>query len=218
MKSLRATYVQTIVDPLPYLVPCHNRFAPLTQLDTPVSITQQDGNQSVLQTAYKVKVKVKSTNGSKSQDDGVHKCLELESNLQINEQSHLSPVVIEINKVTTEVKFNALSCNKSQEQDRHEPIQQESELHSLNLFDHLNESILRPLPECTARLGSDSLSLSLTTLQIHTGPPTHNSALNDPLLLHRRVCELCLPNYMGIRVPVATNLNISNCRHFLVDY
>ena len=63
-----------------------------------------------------------------------------------------------------------------------------------------------------------SLSLSLTTLQIHTGPPTHNSALNDPLLLHRRVCESCLPSYMGIRVPVATNLNISNCRHFLVDY
>ena len=90
--------------------------------------------RSVLQTAYKVKSKVKSTNYNKLQDNGVHKCLELESNLQINEQSHLFPVVIEINKVTTEVKFNALSCNKLQEQDRLEQITQESELHSLNFY------------------------------------------------------------------------------------
>ena len=42
--------------------------------------------------------------------------------------------------------------------------------------------------------------------------------MNDPLLLHKRVCESGLPNYMGIRVPFATDLNIANWRRFLVDY
>ena len=60
--------------------------------------------------------------------------------------------------------------------------------------------------------------MSLTPLQTYTGPPTHISVLNDLLLFHKRVCESRLPNYMGIRVPVTTNLNIAIWRCFLVDY
>ena len=74
------------------------------------------------------------------------------------------------------------------------------------------------MPECTEQLGSDFGAMSLTPLQTYTGPPTYNSVLNDPLLLHERVHESCLPNYMGIRVPVTTNLNIANWRRLLVDY
>ena len=74
------------------------------------------------------------------------------------------------------------------------------------------------MPECSAQLDSDFGAMSLTPLQTYTGPPTYNSILDNPLLLHRRVRESCLPNYMGIQVSVPTNLNISSWRCFLVDY
>ena len=104
------------------------------------------------------------------------------------------------------------------EQGRLDQLQQESDFDSFHAFDKANESILEPLPECTAQLGSNFGAMSLTPLQKYTGPPTHNSVINDPLLLHKRVRKSGLPNYMGIWVPVATNLNIANWRHFLVDY
>ena len=58
---------------------------------------------------------------------------------------------------------------QSQEPKSSEQLQQESELHSLNLFDNLNESILKPLPKCTAQLGSNFGAMSLIPLQTYTG-------------------------------------------------
>ena len=63
-----------------------------------------------------------------------------------------------------------------------------------------------------------TLGLCLLLHCKYTGPPTYNSVLDDPLLLQSRVHEPCLPNYIGMRIPVPTNLNISNWRRFLVDY
>ena len=74
------------------------------------------------------------------------------------------------------------------------------------------------MPEYTVQLGSAFGAISLTPLQTYTDPLTYNSVFNKPLLLHRRVRESCLPNYMGIWVPVPTNINISNWRRFPVDY
>ena len=110
----KSTYVQKLVDPSPYQVPCHNRFAPLSQLEKIVVSTHQDSDQSVLQTGHKVKSKVKSTNGKRSQVDGVYKCLNQQSKLLSchgrfqslkpgyvqdigKSHSQLSPVVIESN-------------------------------------------------------------------------------------------------------------------------
>ena len=138
------------------------------------------------------------------------------------DQNQPFPVVIGNDDSVSKVMSGNNSCSESYEQGKVEQLQQESNLDSLQAFDKVNEPILKPLPECTAQLGSDFGAMSFTPLQTYTGSPTHNShilsILSDPLLLHRRVRESCLPNYMGIRAPVATNLNIANWRHFLVDY
>ena len=98
-----------------------------------------------------------------------------------------------------------------------EQLQLENDFDSLNVFDKSDESILKPLPECTAQLDSDLELWLLPHCKFFSGPETHNSTLNDPLLLHRMVHESCRPNYMGIQVPVSTNFTISNWRHLLVD-
>ena len=60
--------------------------------------------------------------------------------------------------------------------------------------------------------------MALTPLQVYTGLQTQNSALTDPLVLHRRVHKSRLHNYMEIRVPDPSNLNIANWMRFLVDF
>ena len=106
-------------------------------------------------------------------------------------QSRLSPVVVESNDSISKVNSRKNFCSEPYEQARLEQLQQESDFDSFQVFDKVNEPILKPLPECTAQLGSNFGAMSLTPLQTYTGPPTHNAVLNDPLLLHKRVRESC---------------------------
>ena len=145
-------------------------------------------------------------------------CVRVLGNIFWKKQSQLSPVVTKCKEGKLNVNSSRNTCSTLYEQGRYEQLQQESDLDSFQTFDKVNESILKPLPECTVQLGSDFGPMSLTPLQTYTGPPTYNSVLNDPLLLHSRVRESCLPNYMGIWVRVPINLNISNWRCFLVNY
>ena len=223
--------------------PCQNRFDPLKHLDTQES-EDQDKNCIVGFTGYKVKSKVKIKKHSKVQTQNVHKMVQQDVNSQTSNdmdrpvdsvpchgrfdpskvlhlqdgsknRSRPSSVVIENNDATFKVDPIKNCHNEPHEQDGVEQFQQESEF---EVFDRVTKSRLKPLPKCTAQLGSNFGAMSLTPLQTYTGPPTYNPVINDPLLLHKRVRESCLPNYMGIRVPVTTNLNIANWRSFLVDY
>ena len=64
----KSVYRGHTVDP----VPCYNRFDPLKQFDTQ-ELDDQGENLSVVQTAHKVKPKVKVSKHSKSQKECFHK-------------------------------------------------------------------------------------------------------------------------------------------------
>ena len=83
---------------------------------------------------------------------------------------------------------------KSYEQGIHEQLQQEIDLNIFHDSNVLEEPTLKQLPECTAQLGSDFGAMALTPLQVYPSFKTQNSALNDPLPLHRSVREAHLPS------------------------
>ena len=208
-------------------VPCYNRFDPLQQIDTQ-QLDDQNESSIVGHTGHKVKSSVKCTKYGLAQKQSVH---QQELNSQTSNDTHRgqdpvschagfesSTAEIESKDYIPEIHSSNYFGDELYHQDQVQQLYQESEVDTLKNSHTINESLLKPLPECTAQLGSEFGVMHLTPLQIYRGPPTYNSVLNDPLLLHKRVRESCLPNYMGIRVPVATNLNIANWRHFLVDY
>ena len=51
--------------------------------------------------------------------------------------------------------------------------------------------------------------IPLSPLKIYTGLPTNNQNIPDPLLVHHLVCASGCPNFLGFRIPVHSNLNIS---------
>ena len=52
--------------------------------------------------------------------------------------------------------------------------------------------------------------IPLSPLMLYQGPKTNNTATSDILALHRTVRDSNCPNYMGIRIPVSSRLNIKN--------
>ena len=186
----KSVYKGQIVDP----VPCFNRFDPLKQFDTQELVDQTE-NSTVGHTGHKVKSKVKLIKHSNAQKQCVHKLVQQVINSQtINDihrsvdpvtchgrfeslkpgyvqdtgknQSQLSPVDIESNDGVSKVNSSNNFCSEFYEQGRVEQLQQGSDF-GFQAFDKVNESILKPLPECTAHLGSDFGAISLTPLQTY---------------------------------------------------
>ena len=58
----------------------------------------------------------------------------------------------------------------------------------------------------------------LSPLKIYTGAPTRNQNISDPLLVHHLVRASGRPNYLGLRIPLTSNLNISAWRMHLKNY
>ena len=60
--------------------------------------------------------------------------------------------------------------------------------------------------------------IPLSPLMLFQDPKTNNAAISDILALHRTVRDSNCSNYMGIRIPVSSKLNIKNWRYHLADY
>ena len=60
--------------------------------------------------------------------------------------------------------------------------------------------------------------IPLSPLILYQGPKTNNTAVSDILALHKAVKNSNCPNYMGIRIPVSSKLNIKNWKYYLADY
>ena len=60
--------------------------------------------------------------------------------------------------------------------------------------------------------------IPLSPLMLYQGPKTNNTATSDILSLHRAVKDSYCPNYMGIPIPVSSNLKIKNWKYYLADY
>ena len=60
--------------------------------------------------------------------------------------------------------------------------------------------------------------IPLSPLMLYQGPKTNNTVVSDILALHKIVKNSNCPNYMGIRIPVSSKLNIKNWRYYLADY
>ena len=60
--------------------------------------------------------------------------------------------------------------------------------------------------------------IPLSPLMLYEGPKTNYTATSDILALHKAVKNSNCPNYMGIRVPVSSKLNIKNWKYYLADY
>ena len=58
----------------------------------------------------------------------------------------------------------------------------------------------------------------LNSLNVYTGPPTANDNISDIITLQLMVRSSGLPNYLGCRISLQTQLNISALRHYLQDY
>ena len=71
---------------------------------------------------------------------------------------------------------------------------------------------------CKSQMDRPFGVIPLSPLKIYTGPPTNNKKIPDPLLLHRLVRTSGCPNFMGLRIPVQSNLNIPVWKSHLEDY
>ena len=52
----------------------------------------------------------------------------------------------------------------------------------------------------------------------YVGAPTNNDCHTDPLLMHQLVCKYSCPTFLGLQIPVISNLNIPSCRAYLKQY
>ena len=72
--------------------------------------------------------------------------------------------------------------------------------------------------KCKEQIGTKFGCIPLAPIYVYTGPTTHWDIIPDILTAHKLIRQSGLPNFLGLRIPVRTNLNVSNWRHYLVDY
>ena len=71
----------------------------------------------------------------------------------------------------------------------------------------------RSCPEfvaCKSQMDNAFGVIPLSPLMLYQGPKTNNTSTSDILALHRTVRDSNCPNYMGIRIPVSSKVNIKN--------
>ena len=71
---------------------------------------------------------------------------------------------------------------------------------------------------CKQQMGNAFGVIPLSPLMLYQGPKTNNTVVSDILALHKMVKNSKCPNYMGIRIPVSSKLNIKNWKYYLADY
>ena len=71
---------------------------------------------------------------------------------------------------------------------------------------------------CKSQMNRPFGVIPLSPLKVYTGLQTNNQKIPDSLLVHRLVQASGCPNFLGLRIPVHSNLNISAWRSHLENY
>ena len=72
--------------------------------------------------------------------------------------------------------------------------------------------------KCKEQIGTKFGCVLLAPIYVYTGPTKQWDVIPDILASHKLIRQYGLPNFLGLRIPVRTNINVNNWRHHLVDY
>ena len=93
-----------------------------------------------------------------------------------------------------------------------------SPLHQTEHQDSLDKTQCVDYINCSQQNGTHFGFIPLTPLKVYTGHCTSNKAIHNIVDLHTTVKASNLPNFMGCRIPLQSQLNITNWRKYLVNY
>ena len=80
---------------------------------------------------------------------------------------------------------------------------------------HSNFHNMRSL--CNQQIGDQFGCIPLDQFVTYQGPEVHWDTIPDVFQAHRLIKYSGVPNFLGMRIPVPTNLNVSNWRKHLAD-
>ena len=72
--------------------------------------------------------------------------------------------------------------------------------------------------KCKAQIGTKFGCVPLAPIYVYKGQPKVWESVPDIFMAHKLIRDSGLPNFLGLRIPVETNLNVSSWRKHLVDY
>ena len=72
--------------------------------------------------------------------------------------------------------------------------------------------------KCRQQIGEQFGCIPLDTFVTYKGPDVHWEVIPDTLEAHKFIRESGIPNFLGMKIPVKTNLNIVNWKKHLGDY
>ena len=72
--------------------------------------------------------------------------------------------------------------------------------------------------KCKEQIGTKFGCVPLAPIYVYKGPTVNWDYIPDVLTAHKLIRQSNLPNFLGLRIPVRTNLNVDSWRHHLADY
>ena len=74
------------------------------------------------------------------------------------------------------------------------------------------------MQESREQLGRKFCCHPLSPILLYNGNPSHRLNVSDMLQAHRLIRQSGLPNFLGLKIPVKTQLNIAAWRFHLCNY
>ena len=71
---------------------------------------------------------------------------------------------------------------------------------------------------CKEQMGNAFCVLPLSPLMLYQGPKTNHTCISDILTHHRAMRDSNYPNFISIRISVASKLKIKNWKYYLANY
>ena len=72
--------------------------------------------------------------------------------------------------------------------------------------------------KCKEQIGTKFGCVPLAPIYVYKGPTVNWDYIPDVLTAHKLIRQSNLPNFLGLRIPVRTNLNVDSWRRHLADY
>ena len=72
--------------------------------------------------------------------------------------------------------------------------------------------------QCKQQNGVDFGCVPLSSITLFTGDPTYWETIPDIITTHKMIRQSGVPNFLGLRIPVNTQLKVKAWRHHLKDY
>ena len=71
---------------------------------------------------------------------------------------------------------------------------------------------------CEAQNGVEFGCVPLSPIKLYTQDPKYWETIPDIITAHKLIRQSGLPNFLGLRIPVATHINVKAWRHYLSNY